>query len=147
MQSRTRYVDGTKFETRIGAHFVVCDQPVAEGGLDAGVSPPELLLAALGSCAGHYALEYLRARALPLSDLSVTVTAERFAESGRLGAFRVTVHASGAGEKHRRGLLRAVKACLIFNTLTSIPSIEVEVADEPSARNDSGESHFCASTH
>ena len=145
MQSRTRYVEGTKFETRIGAHYIVCDQPVTDGGLDTGVSPPELLLAALGSCAGHYALEYLRARSLPLSGLSVEVSARKFAESGRMGEFRITVHADEPGEKHRQGLLRAVKACLLFNTLTSIPSIEIELAPEPAARNDPGESHFRAS--
>lgn len=146
MQSRTRYVDGTRFETRIGAHYIVCDQPLSEGGMDAGASAPELLLAALGSCAGHYALEYLRGRALPVAGLTVEVSAEKFAESGRLGAFRVKVYAGQAGEKDLRGLLRAVRACLVFNTLASIPSIEVEVA-EPIARNDSGESHLCASAH
>jgi len=147
MHCRTRYVDGTKFETRIGAHYVVCDQPVSEGGWDAGVSPPELLLAALGSCAGYYALEYLRARGLPSEDLAVEVSAEKVAGSGRLGSFQVKVHAGPAGEKDRRDLLRAVKACLIFNTLSSIPSIEIEVAGAPVARNDSVESHFCASAH
>ena len=127
MKSQTRYIDGSKFETRIGAHYIVCDQPASDGGVDAGVSPPELLLAALGSCAGHYALEYLRARALPLEGLAVEVSAETAA--GRLADFRVTVRASHADEKHRQGILRAVKACLIYNTLTSISSVEFEVAD------------------
>ena len=141
MKSQTRHIEGSKFETRIGAHYIVCDQPASEGGLDAGVSPPELLLAALGSCAGHYALEYLRARALPLEGLAVEVSAETAA--GRLADFRVTVRASHADEKHRQGILRAVKACLIYNTLTSISSVESEVADA-AAPNDSRPAQFSA---
>ena len=51
----------------IGEHRIICDQYVSDGGHgnDEGVTPPELLLASLGACAGHYAAEYLRARSLP----------------------------------------------------------------------------------
>src|ERR1700686_4627360 len=77
MQSCTRYLDGKKFETLIGGHRIVCDQPVSNGGTDAGVTPPELLLASLGACAGHYAAEYLRARSLSLTGLAVYVSADK----------------------------------------------------------------------
>ncbi len=65
MQSYTRYLNGKKFETIVGRHRIVTDQPVSGGGTDAGPSPPELLLTSLGACAGHYAAEYLNTRSLP----------------------------------------------------------------------------------
>ena len=134
MQSCTRYLDGKKFETLIGGHRIVCDQHVAEGGTDAGVTPPELLLASLGACAGHYAAEYLRARSLPLTGLQVHVSAEKGTQPARLASFHVEVDVADMEEKHRQGLLRAVKACLIHNTLTRVPAIEVEISDASSLR-------------
>src|SRR5437899_3969662 len=115
MQSCTRYLDGKKFETLIGGHRIVCDQPASAGGTDAGATPPELLLASLGSCAGHYAAEYLRTRSLPLTGLHVYVSAEKAAQPARLGSFRIEVDLPGVEERHRLGLERAVKACLIHN--------------------------------
>ena len=127
MQSCTRYLDGKKFETLIGGHRIVCDQPISAGGTDAGVTPPELLLASLGACAGHYAAEYLRARSIPLAGLQVHVSAEKGTQPARLDSFRVEVDVLGIDDRHRQGLLRAVKACVIHNTLTCVPAIAVEI--------------------
>lgn len=128
MQVCTRYLDGMKFESLLGNHWVVTDQLASEGGTGAGPTPPELLLASLGACAGHYAAEYLRARWLPVTGLHVYVTAEKGGQPARLDSFRVEVDVPGLEEKHRQGVLRSVKACLIHNTLTSAPEIVVEVS-------------------
>lgn len=127
MQSLTRYLDGKKFETTVGRHRILSDQPVSNGGTDAGPTPPEFLLASLGSCAGHYAVEYLRARSLPLSDLEIHVSAEKALQPARLASFHIEVIVPALDEHHRQGLLRAVNACLIHNTLKISPAIDVEV--------------------
>ena len=77
MQCCTRYLEGKSFETVLGRHRIVSDQRTEDGGNDAGPTPPELLLAFLGSCAGHYAAEYLRARSLPITGPRVTVYADK----------------------------------------------------------------------
>jgi hypothetical protein len=50
-----------------------------------------------------------------------------------LASFRIEVEAPGAqGEKSRDGLMRAVKKCLIHNTMLNTPAFEIEVkAPEP----------------
>ena len=96
--------------------------------MDAGATPPELLLASLGACAGHYALEYLRARSLPLTGLEIDVVAEKGTNPARLASFRVEVKLPELEERHKQGLERAVKACLIHNTLKTTPEVEVEVS-------------------
>lgn len=130
MQSYTRYVDGKKFETIVGRHRIITDQPASGGGADAGPSPPELLLTSLGACAGHYAAEYLNTRSLPASEMEIRVSAAKDASPARLASFRITVNVPGIEERHRQGLLRAVKTCLIHNTLISSPALEVEVTAE-----------------
>ena len=92
-----------------------------------GMTPPELLLASLGTCAAHYAAEYLRARNLPTAGLEVSVEAEKAAVPARLGNFRISIHTAPLEERHREGVLRAAKRCLIHNTLLHTPEIEVEV--------------------
>jgi uncharacterized OsmC-like protein len=135
VRTSTRCLDGKSFETLIRGHRIVCDQPISEGGADLGVTPPELLLASLGACAGHYAAEYLRARSLSLIGLAIYVEADKGTHPARLASFRIDIDCPVVGDKDRQGLLRAVRACLIHNTLTTSPTIHVSVFDatpEPS---------------
>ena len=97
------------------------------GGADAAMSPPELLLASLGTCAGFYALQYLNAHKVPAGELEVEVVAEKAKEPARLGTFRIEVR--GCGDANVEGVKRAVEKCLIHNTLMHAPRIEVVVED------------------
>ncbi len=129
MQSCTWYLEGKRFESLIGGHRIVSDAAASEGGAGAGPTPPELLLVSLGACAGHYAAEYLRARSLPVAGLHVYVTAEKGEPPKRLSLFRVEVDVpASVDERQRQGVLRAVKTCLIHNTMTSLPRIDVHVS-------------------
>jgi uncharacterized OsmC-like protein len=130
MNSYTRYLDGKQFDILIRGHHILSDQTPESGGADAGVSPPELLLAALGSCAAYYAVEYLHARNLGAAGLHVHVTAEKAFAPTRLDSFRIGVVAPGLPAQYRQGLVRAVRSCLIHNTLTTAPSVEIAIETE-----------------
>ena len=118
---------GVEFEVHAGNHVIVCDQPPANGGEDCGMTPPELMLASLGTCAGYYAVQYLKARNLPLDALTVRVEAEKARAPARLAKVRIEVTTPIIEERHRDGVLRAVKNCLIHNTLLTPPQIETAV--------------------
>ena len=103
---------------------------VENGGFDEGMTPPELLLASLGTCAGYYAVEYLKARKLPVEGLRVRVTAEKAKAPARLASFKVEVSLPEALDALRReGVIRAIHSCLIHNTLTHPPKIELEIVE------------------
>jgi putative redox protein len=121
------YLGGLRFEAATRGHHILSDQPVENGGADSGMAPPELLVAALGTCAGYYAAEYLRARSLPAKGLRIHVEAEKDSKPARLNAFRIHIDAPSVDSRHRDGLRRAVKHCLIHNTLLQPPSIDVVV--------------------
>lgn len=53
------------------------------------------------------------------------VTAEKATAPARLAAFRVEVTVPDLESRHETGILRAVKACLIHNTLLHAPAIEI----------------------
>jgi putative redox protein len=114
-----------KFEAIARGHRVICDQPAENGGRDAGMTPPEFLLVSLGTCAGFYAAQYLKTRSLPQEGLRVKVTAEKVTAPARLARFQIEVFTPPLSEQHEAGVLRAVKACLIHNTLLNAPAIEI----------------------
>ncbi len=127
MEIKVQHLGGVKFEAGTRGHSVICDQPADNGGSDQGMTPPEFLLASLGTCVGFYAAQYLKLHSLPTEGLEVTVSAEKAKQPARLGQFRIEVIVPGLEEKHEAGVLRAVKACLIHNTLVNTPAIETVV--------------------
>jgi putative redox protein len=127
MEVTVRHLSGTQFEASARGHRLLSDQPLNNSGTDIGMTPPELLLSALGTCAGYYAVEYLKARGLECRDVAVRVTAEKAMQPARLGSLQVEVTTAGLDPACEAGVLRAVKACLIHNTLSHPPAIEVSV--------------------
>jgi putative redox protein len=124
MEIRVEHLEKVKFVATVRGHRVVCDQPPSNGGADEGPTPPEFLLISLGTCAGFYAAQYLKNHGLPQDGLEVAVSAEKLPAPARLGKFRIEVHVPGIPSDHEAGVLRAVNACLIKNTLAQPPEIE-----------------------
>ena len=136
MEATIEHLGEVKFAAVARGHRVICDQPVENAGANSGMSPPEFLLVSLGTCAGYYAVQYLKARGLATQGLRVRVEADKAAAPARLAGFRIEVQApAGLEERHRAGVLRAVQSCLIHNTLLSSPAIQtaVEVPVEATA--------------
>jgi uncharacterized OsmC-like protein len=91
------------------------------------MTPPEFLLVSLGTCAGFYAAQYLKARFLPADGLEIKVSAEKAKQPARLGKMRIEVMLPELAPEHEAGVLRAVHACLVHNTLLHTPEIETVV--------------------
>lgn len=129
MEVKVTHIDQVKFAIHSRSHSIVCDQPAENGGADSGMTPPELMLASLGSCAAFYAVQYLRTRNLDESGVEVTVTAEKLKQPARLGDFKIHVSCPVAlTEEQEQGMIRSVHHCLIHNTLLNPPEIKIELA-------------------
>lgn len=126
MEVRINQIEGVKFSIEARTHSILCDQPHDNGGTDAGMTPPELLLASLGSCAAFYAAEYLRTRKLANSGVAVSVDAEKVKGPARLDKFRIRVDSPvSLTDEQRQGLMRSVEHCLVKSTLLNPPQIEI----------------------
>jgi uncharacterized OsmC-like protein len=129
MEVTVKHLDHVKFAVQARSHTVICDQPAENNGEDAGMTPPEFLLASLGSCAAYYAVEYLGTRNLAQSGVQVTVTAEKLKQPARLGNFQIRVVCPvPLTEEQMMGMTRSVHHCLVHNTLLSIPEIAIEIS-------------------
>jgi uncharacterized OsmC-like protein len=69
----------------------------------------------------------MKVRSLVHQGLEVKVSAEKATQPARLGQFRIEVTVPGLDPQHQAGVLRAIKACLIHNTMIHAPTIETVV--------------------
>ena len=67
---RLRYVQ----KITVGSHVLLADEPRDVGGTDAGPNPYELLLAALGACAGITVRMYAERKQWPLEEVHVVLS-------------------------------------------------------------------------
>jgi putative redox protein len=91
MEIKVEHLGAVQFEIKARQHSIVSDQPAENGGFDEGMTPPELLLASLGSCAGFYAAQYLRKHKLATEGTIVRVTAEKAKDPARLDNFHIAL--------------------------------------------------------
>ena len=128
MEVKITHLDRAKFAIQSRSHTILCDQPTENGGEDCGMTPPELLLASLGSCAAFHAVQYLKTRNLAETGVEVTVTAEKLKQPARVGNFRVHVACLiSLTEEQTEGLMRSVHHCLVHDTLLMPPEIAIEL--------------------
>lgn len=128
LEVKIEHLGAHQFEIRARNHTVISDQPVENGGHDEGMTPPELMLASIGSCAGFYAAEYLRKNDLATEGTRVRVSAEKVKGPARLENIGIAIDLPAQlSEPHQQGVAAAVRRCLIHNTLTHPPKMSVDI--------------------
>ena len=128
MEIHVEHLGNVQFEIETRGHRILCDQPLNAGGDDEGMTPPELMLASLAACAAYYAADYLKKKGLATEGTRVKVTADKVFGPARLDNFQIEIDAPVAlREEDLAGAERAVKHCLIHNTLLSPPTIGIVI--------------------
>lgn len=131
---RLRYVQ----KITVGSHVLLADEPKDVGGADAGPNPYELLLAALGACAGITVRMYAERKQWPLEEVHVELSwarvhaedcAECDTEVRMVDGIRMEISFSGdLSEEQRRRLLEIANKCPVHRTLSSPIQIHTQPA-------------------
>lgn len=121
--------DGLRHDITAGRHHIVADEPVAAGGTDQGMTPYQLLAAALGTCTAITLRLYARRKNWLLADVSVEVRHEKRhredcdgCEGGgsRIDRFERIIHLTGElDDDARKRLLEIAGKCPVHRTLES----------------------------
>jgi uncharacterized OsmC-like protein len=69
--------EGFRTQIKARSHTLIADEPLEAGGTDEGMSPYELLLAALGACTAMTLKLYIERKQLPISEVEVLLTFDR----------------------------------------------------------------------
>jgi uncharacterized OsmC-like protein len=121
-------VENVKFEAEYRGHKIILDQPVEDGGSDAGMTPVELLIASLGSCVAYYAALFCQRHKIPSNGLMAELSWKWAEDPHRIGAIDVKIAlGTKLSEKEKTGLLRMVKGCTVHNTMRSLPDIVMTI--------------------
>jgi uncharacterized OsmC-like protein len=117
-----------------GSHRIASDEPVKSGGTDTGLTPYDLLLAALGSCTSMTVAMYARRKAWPLKEVTVRLRhskvhaadcADCESKEGMLDRIERDIELSGTLTEDQRGkLLEISNRCPVHKTLSS--KIEIQ---------------------
>jgi putative redox protein len=137
MEITVEHLGSVQFQIKTRGHSIVSDQPVDQGGYDEGITPPELLLASLGSCAGYYAAQYLRKHKLAIEGTRVRVTCDKVKQPvARLDNFNIELETPvELSAEHRKGVQNAVEHCLVHNTLLHAPKISLRIETPVAVKN------------
>ena len=128
MEVTVEHLGAVQFEIKARQHTIISDQPVENKGYDEGMTPPELLLASLASCAAFYAVDYLVRNNIAREGVKARVTADKVKGPFRVDNFKIEVEVPGdLSEAHVKGVEDAVHRCLIHNTLLHPPKMEVAI--------------------
>lgn len=119
-------IENVKFQAECRNHKVTLDQPVEDGGSNAGMTPVELFVASLGACVGYYACVFFQRRKIPAGGLRVELDWSSAENPHRVGSIEARIKLpTKLGEKEKAGLLRTVRGCTISNTLDAKPEIKI----------------------
>jgi uncharacterized OsmC-like protein len=134
---------GDSFKTVITAGDLtwVADEPVSEGGENAGPTPMQMLLGALGACAAITARMYARRKGWPLEGVEIVVDHEKFkkhdyptyvGESELVNEFRQAIVFHGPlTEEQKLRLLEIAGKCPVHRVLTQPNFIFEELLYDP----------------
>ena len=116
-------------EIHAGRHRIVADEPVSAGGTDSGLSPYDLLLAALGACTSMTVGMYARRKSWPLEEVTVHLRHSKIhatdcdeceTKEGMLDRIERDIYFAGPlTEEQRSKLLEIANKCPVHRTLTS----------------------------
>lgn len=104
-----------------GAHQLIADEGVAEGGSDSGPNPHDLYDAAVGACKALTMLWYAKRKGIPLDDAKVSI--ERDASEERSGTYRLHAKIELVGqlsEEQRQQLLTVAGKCPVHKLMTAV---------------------------
>ena len=138
--------DGFAQQIQAGAHHFSVDEPIEFGGKDAGPSPYDLLLAALGSCTSMTIGLFARRKNWPLKGIVVSLwhskihaadCAECETKEGRIDRIEREIELIGSLTSEQRSkLMEMADKCPVHRTLTS----EINIRTKEKAASSSQQS-------
>ena len=123
----------------VGGHVIRADEPIAAGGLDTGLSPYDLLCAALGACTAMTIRLYADLKGIPVERVSVELKHEKIhaadcaeceTKEGKIDRIERLIGLEGSLDPtQRQKLLEIANKCPVHRTLHSEVVIPTRLAD------------------
>jgi len=124
------FPEGVQVQANVGGFDIITDQPLENGGTNAGPNPYYLFLSSIACCAGFYALSFCQQRNIDTTGLALNLDIERNEETRRLEQVSIVLQLpDGFPQKYRTAILRAAEQCSVKKALQDPPEFILTTKD------------------
>ncbi|MBN2421723.1 OsmC family protein [Candidatus Woesearchaeota archaeon] len=123
-----KYKGDMLFETTIGNHSLEIDVPDSMGGKDRGMTPPQLMVAAIASCTAAFAAKYCNNAGINCQDMTVSLEFDKVQDPLRLTNFKMNIKLPNCNdEKRKLAIEKAAGHCPVHESMKHFEGIDFEV--------------------
>jgi len=128
MSMQVVYRGGVRFEIASGKHAIVTDQPVEDGGGDAGMSPVELFVGSLASCVGYFVARFCVRHQIPCEGFTIEAGWTFAEQPHRVGGVQLKLSLPVMlSPSQQQALLKVAHGCTVHQSLVVAPKVEIHV--------------------
>jgi putative redox protein len=122
---------GTRYDIVSGRHRIVTDQPVEDGGQDAGVSPLELFVGSVASCVAYFVGRFCTRHKISQDGFSVEADWAMAENPHRVGRIDLAIHLSHPVEPDmKERLLKVAHGCTVHQSLIIAPTVDITLSPQ-----------------
>ena len=128
MKLSVAYQGGTRYDVLTDRHRVVTDQPVEDGGADAGMSPVELFVGSVASCVGYFVGQFCARHDISREGLRVEAEWTMAEGPHRVGQVQLAIrlpHRITPELKER--LLKVAHGCTVYQSIVAPAQISIDL--------------------
>ena len=129
MDMQIYFPGGKRVYADYGGFTIETDQPARGGGGDSAPAPFDLFLASIGTCAGIYALGFMRQRGIDPQGSKITMRTHFDQSAGLISKIDLELKLpADFPEKYRAAVVNAMNLCAVKKHLHQPPEFEITTA-------------------
>lgn len=126
MDMQISFTGNKKVAATYKGFTIETDQPVGGGGDGTALSPFDLFVVSLGTCAGFFALQFMQQRDIPTEGSGLGLSITRDPESHLVSKLKIDIQLPpDFPEKYKPAIIRAAETCTVKRHLDNPPQIEI----------------------
>jgi putative redox protein len=134
MKLSVSYHGGMRHDIVSGKHRIVTDQPVEDGGQDAGLSPVELFVGSVASCVGYFVGAFCARHGIPADGLSVEAEWVMAEHPHRVGSIELAIHLPHrVTPEMKERLLKVAHGCTVHQSLVIASTVDIKLRPHTSS--------------
>jgi uncharacterized OsmC-like protein len=119
---------GTRYDMSNGHHTVVTDQPVEDGGQNAGMSPVELFIGSVASCVAYFVGRFCRRHDISCEGLTVDAGWKMAEGPHRVGRINLAIQLPHQiTPELKEKLLKVAHGCTVHQSVAVAPDVTIDL--------------------
>ena len=128
MKLSVAYQGGARYDILSDRHRIVTDQPVEDGGADAGMSPGELFVGSVASCVGYFVGQFCARHDISREGLKVDAEWTIAEAPHRVGQIQLAIRRPHrVTPELRERLLKVAHGCTVHQSIVVPAGIAIEL--------------------